>query len=167
VTKSISPWTIGEKFGLRVPQSGLKTALQLRWKFFKSQIQRGNMKARTSVLIIFVASVFVLATVSHGYPAQITSGQERPDKQNQPGNNPNINNDLSGSENGQKGMTNEAGSQGETPRVAKTLQPVIIRHIGWGWLIISGLIGFLLGRITNFRKRSYGRDEDIPRNRAA
>jgi hypothetical protein len=34
-------------------------------------------------------------------------------------------------------------------------------------LPISGLIGFLLGRITNFRRRPHGRDEDIRRNRAA
>jgi hypothetical protein len=125
------------------------------------------MRARTSLLIVFVAAVFVLATVSHAYPAQTTSDQERTGKQNQSGNNPNFNNDLSGSENGQKSMTNEAGSQGETPRVGNTGQPVIIRHVGWSWLLISGLIGYLLGRITNFRRRPDTRNEDIRRNRAA
>jgi hypothetical protein len=125
------------------------------------------MKARTSVLIIFVAAVFVLATVSHGYPAQTTSGQERTDIQSQSGNNPNVTKDISGSENGQQSMTNEAGSQGETPRTGKTLQPVIIRHVGWSWVLISGLIGFLLGRFTNSRRRPFGRDEDTRRNRVA
>src|SRR5262245_8955389 len=125
------------------------------------------MKARTSVLIIFVAAVFVLATVSHGYPAQTTSGQERTDKQNQSGNNPSFNNDLPGSENGQKSITNEAAFQDQTPPVANPLRPVIIRHVGWSWLIISGLIGFLLGRMTNLRRRPHDRDEDIRRNRAA
>ena len=125
------------------------------------------MKARTTVLIVLIAAVFVLASVSHGYPAQTTPDQERADKQNQSGNNPNFNNDLSGSGNGQKSMTNEVGFQGETPPVPKTLQPVIIRHVGWSWLLISGLIGFVLGRLTNVRRRPYGRDEDIRRNRAA
>ena len=125
------------------------------------------MKARTSVLIIFIAAVFVLATVSHGYGARTTSGQERTEQQNQSGNNPNYNNDLSGSQNGQQTMPNEAGSQDARPRTGRPLQPVIIRHIGWSWMLISGLIGFLLGRVTNFRRRPYGRDEDIGRNRAA
>ena len=125
------------------------------------------MRARTSLFIVFVAAVFVLATVSHGYPAQTTSDQERTGKQNQSGNNPNFNNDLSGSENAQNGMTNESGSQGETPRVGNTGRPVIIRHVGWSWLLISGLIGFLLGRMTNLRRRPHDRDEDIRRNRAA
>ena len=125
------------------------------------------MRARTSLLIVFVAAVFVLVTVSRGYPAQSTSDQERTGKQNQSGNNPNLNKDLSGSESGQKSMTNEAGSQGETPRVGNTGQPVIIRHVGWSWLIISGLIGYLLGRMTNARRRPDTRNEDIRRNRAA
>ena len=125
------------------------------------------MKARTSVFIIFIAAVLVLATVSRSYLAQTTSNHERTQQQNQSGHNPNYNNDLSGSENGQQSMTNEAGSQGETPRTGRPLQPVIIRHVGWSWLLISGLIGFLLGRMTIFRRRPYGRDEDIRRNRAA
>jgi hypothetical protein len=125
------------------------------------------MRARTSLLIVFVAAVFVLATVSCGYPAQTTSDQERTGKQNQLGDNPNFNNDLSGSENAQKSMTNEADSQGETPRVGNTGQPVIIRHVGWSWLLISGLIGYLLGRMTNARRRPDTRNEDIRRNRAA
>ena len=125
------------------------------------------MKARTSVLIVFIAAVLVLVTVSRGYPAQTTSDQERTGTQNQSGNNPNFNNDLSGSQNGQKSMTNEARSQAETPRVGNTGQPVIIRHVGWSWLLISGLIGYLLGRMTNGRRRPYGRDEDIRRNRVA
>ena len=125
------------------------------------------MKARTTGLIVLVAAVFVLAVVSHAYPAQTTSKQERTDKQDQSGNDPNFNNDLSGSENGQNSMTNEAGFQGETSRAGRPLQPIIIRHVGWSWLLISGLIGFLLGRITKFRRRPHGRDEDIRRNRAA
>jgi hypothetical protein len=125
------------------------------------------MKARTSVLIVFIAAVLVLVTVSRGYPAQTTSDQERTGTQSQSGNNPNFNNDLSGSQNRQQSMTNEAGSQAETPRVGNTGQPVIIRHVGWSWLFISGLIGYLLGRMTNGRRRPYGRDEDIRRNRAA
>jgi hypothetical protein len=100
-------------------ENGIPSAL----KFCKRQIQRGNMKARTTLLIVLIAAVFVLATISMGF-------------------------------------------QGETPPV-KTLQPVIIRHIGWGWLLISGLIGFLLGRITNFRRRRRGGEEDTRRNRAA
>src|SRR5262245_52771908 len=68
----------------------------------KSHIQRGSMKARTSLLIIFVAAVFVFATVSRGYPAQTTSGQERTDMPNQSGDNPNI----TGSETAQQGTTN-------------------------------------------------------------
>src|SRR5262245_20590117 len=125
------------------------------------------MRARTIVLIVLVAAVFVLATVSHGYAAQITPDQQRTDKQKQLGNNPNFNNDPSGSENTQKSMTNEAGSQSETPRTGGPKQPIIIKRIGWSWLLISGLIGYLLGRITSFRRRPYGRDEDIRRNRAA
>jgi hypothetical protein len=125
------------------------------------------MRARTSLLIVFVAAVFVLATVSRGYPAQTTTEQERTGKQDQLGNNPNFNNDLSSSENAQNGMTNESGSQGETPRVGNTGRPVIIRHVGWSWLLISGLIGYLLGRsITNLRRRPDTRN-DIRRNRAA
>jgi hypothetical protein len=125
------------------------------------------MKTRTSVLIVFVAAVFALATVSHGYPAQTTSDYERTNRQNQSGNNPNLNSDLSGSQNGQNSMTNEEGSQGVRPRVGNTGQPVIIRHIGWSWLVIAGLIGYLVGRMTNSRRRPYGRDEDIRRNRVA
>jgi len=138
-----------------VAETFLEMALRLHWKFWKSPNQKGNMKARTNLLIVFVAAVFVLATVSHGYPAQTTSNQER----NQPGNNPNFNNDPSGSE-------NEAVAQGETPRVGNLQHPVIVRPVGWSWLLISGLIGYLLGRITT-RRRTYGRDEDARRNRAA
>src|SRR5262252_6728602 len=98
------------------------------------------MKPRTSVLIIFIAAVFVLATVSRGYPARTTSGQERTEQQTQSGNNPNYNNELSGSQNGQQSTPNEAASQGETPRTGRPLQPVIIRHVGWSWMLISGLI---------------------------
>jgi hypothetical protein len=123
------------------------------------------MKARTSVFVIFIAAIFVLATVSYAHSAQITPDQERI-QQNQSGNNPNSNNALSGSENGQNSMTNEAGPQDERPRTGRPLQPTIIRHVGWSWLLISGLIGFLLGRFTN-RRPPYGRDEDIRRNRAA
>lgn len=119
------------------------------------------MKGRTTVLIVFVAAVLVFATVSHGYPAQTTT-----DMQNQVGNNPNFNNDLSGSENGQNNMTNEPGSQAERPRVGSPAQPIIIRHVGWSWLLISGLIGYLLGRMTTPR-RPRGGSEDIYRNRAA
>ena len=125
------------------------------------------MKPRTSVLIIFIAAVFVLATVSRAYPARTTSGQERTEQQTQSGNNPNYNNELSGSQNGQQSTPNEAASQGETPRTGRPLQPVIIRHVGWSWLLISGLIGFLLGRMTNLRRRPHDRDEGIRRNRAA
>ena len=124
------------------------------------------MKSRTSLLIIFIAAVFILATVSHGYPARTTSGQERTEQQNPSGNNPNYNNDPSGLQNGQQGMTNEGGSQAETSR-PRTLQPVIIRHVGWSWLLITGLIGFVLGRATRSRRRPYGTDEDVRRNRAA
>jgi hypothetical protein len=126
------------------------------------------MKARTSVLIILITmtAVFLLATVSHGYPAQTTPDQGRTVQQNQSGNNSNLNKDLSGSENGQQSTTNEAGAQGETPRTGRPLQPVIIRHVGWSWLLIAGLIGYLLGRMSP-RRRPYGRDEDIRRNRAA
>jgi hypothetical protein len=104
------------------------------------------MKARTSVFIIFIfiAAVFVLGTVSHAYSAQTTSGQGLT-SQNQSGN---------------------ADVQNERPNTGRPLQPVIIRHVGWSWLFISGLIGFLLGRFTH-RTRPYGRDEDIRRNRAA
>jgi hypothetical protein len=61
--------------------------------------------------------------------AQITPDQERI-QQTQSGNNPNSNNDLSGSENGQNSMTNEAGPQDERPRTGRPLQPTIIRHVG-------------------------------------
>jgi hypothetical protein len=103
------------------------------------------MKARTSLLIVFVAAVFVLATVSRGYATQTPSNQERTDKPS---------------------MTNDAGAQGETPRVGNTQQPVVVKHIGWSWLLITGLIGFVLGRITT-RRRPYRRDEDIRRDRTA
>jgi hypothetical protein len=103
------------------------------------------MKARTSLLIVFVAAVFVLATVSHAYATQTPPNQERTDKPN---------------------MTNDAGAQGETSRIGNTQQPVVIRHVGWSWLLISGLIGFVLGRVTS-RRRPYSRDEDIRRNRTA
>ena len=120
------------------------------------------MKARTSVLIVFVAAVFVLATVSHGcQSARTTSQQERTDRQNQSANNPNYSN----AENGQS-VTNEAGAQGETPRIGNTGQPVVVRHVGWSWLLITGLIGYLLGRITS-RRRPYRTDEDIRRDRVA
>jgi hypothetical protein len=123
------------------------------------------MKARTSALIIFIAAVFVFATLSHGYHAQTTSEQERTAQQTQSGNTP----DVSGSETGQQTMTNEAGTQGETPgaRPGSPMQPVVIRHVGWSWLLITGLIGFVLGRLTSSRRRPYGREEDIRRNRAA
>jgi hypothetical protein len=119
------------------------------------------MKARTSVLIVFVAAVFVLATVSHGYAAQTTSSQERSVQQNQPGNT-----DLSGSENGQNSVTNEAGSQAQTPPIGNTGRPVVVKHVGWSWLLITGLIGYLLGRITS-RRRPYRTGEDIRRDRVA
>jgi hypothetical protein len=115
------------------------------------------MKARTSVFIIFIATLFVLATVSHGYSAQTSSGQERTGQQNQP-------NVL---QSGQQGMTNEASSQGERPNTGSPLQPTVVKHIGWSWMIISGLIGFVLGRLTTGRRRPYGRDEDVRRNRVA
>jgi hypothetical protein len=115
------------------------------------------MKARTSVLIILIAAIFVLGSVSHGYAAQTA--------QNQSGNNPNYN--SAGSQAGQTNMTNDPGAQGETPGSSNPMQPVIIRHVGWSWLLISGLIGFVLGRATSIRRRPYGRDEDIRRNRAA
>jgi hypothetical protein len=124
------------------------------------------MKARTSVFIIFIVAVFVLVTVPQGYSAQTSSALERA-QQNQPGNNPDYNNDLSGSQNGQPGMTNEAGSQGERPDFGRPLQPTVVKHIGWSWMLISGLIGFVLGRLTTGRRRPYGRDEDIRRNRVA
>jgi hypothetical protein len=120
------------------------------------------MKVRTSLLIIFVAAIFVFATASHGYAAQTTAGQERTDMQNQSGNNPN----TYGSDTGQQNMPNEAATQGETPRRAQTLQPTVIRHIGWSWLLITGLIGFFLGRLTSYRRRPYDRGEDR-RNRVA
>src|SRR5262245_20153426 len=101
---------------------------------------------RTGLLIFLVAAVFVLAAVSRGFAAQITSEQQRTYQQNQLGNNSNFNNDLSGSENAQKSMTNQAGSQDVAP---PTQRPVIIKQVGWSWLLISGLIGFFLGRITN------------------
>src|SRR5215475_769665 len=142
-------------------ENGTPSALEV----CKSQIRRGNMKARTSVLIIFVAALLVLARISQGYPAQTTPDQERAAQQNQSGNNPNLNNDGSGSENGQK--ANEAGSQCETPRLGNTGRPVVIRHAGWSWVLIGGLAGFLVGRITKFRRRPYGRGGDIDRNRAA
>src|SRR5262245_48364349 len=122
------------------------------------------MKARTNLLIVFVGAIFVLATVSHGYAAQTPSGQGRTDQQNQSGNNPNVS--PSGPENQQKSMTNDAGSQGETPRTGNTQQPIIIRHVGWSWLLISGLIGFVIGRLTTPRG-PYRRDQDIRRDRTA
>ena len=117
------------------------------------------MKARTNLLIVFVTAVFVLAAVSHGCASEKSAYQE-----NQPGNNSNMNTDPSGSENAQKSMTNQVGSQDVPP---PTQRPVIIRDVGWSWLLISGLIGFLLGRVTNSRRRRYGTAEDIRRDRAA
>ena len=125
------------------------------------------MTARTSVLIIFIAALFAVATVSHGYSAQTSLSQERAEQQNQPGNNPNYNNDLSGSQNVQQPMTSQAGSQGERPDFGRPLQPTVVKHIGWSWMLISGLIGFVLGRLTTGRRRPYTRDEDIRRNRVA
>jgi uncharacterized membrane protein len=58
-------------------------------------------------------------------------------------------------------------AQNETPRIGNLQHPVIVQHVGWSWLLISGLIGFLLGRLTNSRRRAHIRDEDIRRNRAA
>src|SRR5262245_59776674 len=142
-----------------VAETFLEMALRLHWKFWKSPNQKGNMKVRTNLLIVFVAAVFVLATVSHGFAVQQPTYQ-----QNQSGNNSNSNNYLSGSENAQKSMTNQAGSRDVPP---PTQRPVFIRHVGWSWLLISGLIGFLLGRATNPRRRPHGTDEDIRRNRAA
>jgi hypothetical protein len=110
------------------------------------------MKAKTSVLIVFVAAVFVLATVSHGYSAQTTSEQERTIQQSQSGNTP---------------STNEAGAQGETPRVGNLQQPVIVKRIGWSWLLITGLIGYLLGRTTSSRRHTYGSNEQNRRDRVA
>src|SRR5215510_7310594 len=101
------------------------------------------MQTRTSLLIVLVSAVFVLATVSHGFAAQITPDEQRTYQQNQLGNNSNFNNDLSGSENARKSMTNQAASQ-DVP--SPTPRPVIIKQVGWSWLLISGLIGFLLGR---------------------
>ena len=120
------------------------------------------MKARTGLSIVFVTAVFVLAMVLHGcHSAQTTSQQGRTDSQNQSGNNPNYSN----AENGQN-VTNDAGSQGETPRIGNTGRPVIVKHVGWSWLLITGLIGYLLGRITS-RRRPYRPGEDIRRDRAA
>jgi hypothetical protein len=116
------------------------------------------MKARTSLLIVLVSAVFVLATVSRGYAAQTTS-QERTDTQNQSRDNPNY------SQNEQQ--PNEAGAQGETPRIGNLQQPVIVRHVGWGWLRITGVLGYLIGRVTTTRRRPYGRDEGIGRDRVA
>ena len=120
------------------------------------------MRAKTRVLV-FVAAVFVLATILEGYAAQMTSDQQRTYEQKQSGNNPNSNSELAALVEGQESTTNEVPqAQRPTP-----LRPVIIRQIGWSWLLISGLIGFLLGRLTTSRRRAYRRDEDIRRDRAA
>ena len=83
--------------------------------------------------------------VSRGYAAQTPSNQERTDKPS---------------------MSNNAGAQGETPRIGNTQQPVVVKHVGWSWLLITGLIGFVLGRLTA-QRRPYRRDEDIRRDRTA
>ena len=111
------------------------------------------MKARTSVLIVFVAAIFVLATVSHAYAAQTTTEQERAAQRNQVG--------------GQTNPQNDAGAQGETPRMGNLQTPVIVKHVGWSWLFVTGLIGYLLGRITSRPRHLQGRDEDIRRDRTA
>jgi len=144
---------LGTRFG---------TALGLLEIPQEPQSQRGNMRGRTRLLIVAVSTLLVLATVSHGHASQNTSDQQRTYGQGQSGNNPN---DLSVSEN-QNNTTNEAGAQGETPRVGNPHQPIIIRHVGWSWLLISGLIGYLLGRLTSYQRRPYGRDQDR-RDRAA
>src|SRR5437016_13874326 len=142
------------------------------------------MRARMTLLIVFLAAVFVLASVSHGFAAQSTSEkqpgyqQNQANQQNQPGNNSNFSNDLSNSANPQTNTTpNVAASPNAapgaplqsdiTPGIGNTQQPVAARHVGWGWLLLGAVIGFSIGAVTMGPRRRYTTVEDIRRDRVA
>jgi hypothetical protein len=142
------------------------------------------MRARTTLFIVFLAVVFVFATVSHGFAAQTSSEQQpgyqqnQQNQQNQPGNNSNFSNDLSNSANPQRDRTpNSAAAPGVapgatpqsdiTPGIGNTEQPVARRQVGWGWLLLGLVIGFAIGAVTMGPRRRYPTDEDIRRDRVA
>jgi len=110
------------------------------------------MRARSTLLIVFLAAVFVLAPVSHGFAAQ-TAPEQQPGyqqtQQNQPGNNSNFSNDLANSANPQ---------MNETPNAAGSFS--------WGSLLLGAVIGFAIGAVTMGPRRRYTA-VDIRRDRAA
>jgi hypothetical protein len=141
------------------------------------------MRARTTLFIVILATVFVFAGLSHGFAAQSSSEQQpgyqqnQANPQNQPGNNSNFSNDLSNSANPQQQTTpNSAASPSAapgpapqsdiTPGVGNTEQPVARRGVGWGWLLLGLVIGFALGAVTMGPRRRYP-GEDIRRDRVA
>jgi hypothetical protein len=133
------------------------------------------MRARTTLLIVFLGGVFVLATVGHGFAAQTTSEQQPSYQQNQenqqyqPGNNSNFGYDLSKPQT--NAPPNAAGSPdavpGIAPGVGNTQQPVASRQVGWGWLLLGLVIGFAVGAVTMGPRRRYTSGEDIRRDRVA
>lgn len=141
------------------------------------------MRARTTLFIVFLATVFVFASLSYGFAAQTSSEQQpgyqqnQANPQNQPGNNSNFSNDLSKSANPQRETTpNSAASPSAAPEAApqsdispgvgNTEQPVARRQVGWGWLLLGLVIGFAIGAVTMGSRRRYP-GEDIRRNRVA
>src|SRR2546428_2880798 len=108
------------------------------------------MRARSTLLIVFLAAVFVLAPVSHGFAAQ-TAPEQQPgyqqNQQNQPGHNSNFSNDLSNSANPQ---------MNETPNAAGLFN--------WGALLLCAVIGFSIGAVTK-GPRPRDTTVDIPRHR--
>ena len=135
------------------------------------------MRARTTLFIVFLAAVFVFASLSHGFAAQASSEQQPgyqqnpANQQNQPGNNSNFSNDLSNSANPQQGTppysaTSPSAAPGATPQsditpgVGNTQQPVARRQVGWGWLILGLVVGFAIGAVTMGPRRPYTTGED-------
>src|SRR5262245_25228894 len=139
-------------------QNALRKRHSACTKKSERQNERGNMRARTTLLIVFVAGIFVFATVSHGVAAQTTSEQQPTYQQNQPGNNPAV------SPNAAPGAAPQSDI---TPGVGNTQPPVARRQVGWGWLILGLVIGFALGAVTMGPRRRYTTSEDIRRDRAA
>src|SRR5262245_33526701 len=141
------------------------------------------MRARTTLFIVFLAGVLVFATFSPAVAAQASSEQQRgyqQSQQNSPGNNSNFSDDLSNTMNPQQGGTkppDQAVTPGAAPSpapqsdvqrgVGNTPTRVARGHVAWGWLLLGGVLGFVIGVVVATPRRPAATVEDIRRDRAA